>query len=95
VYVILVHHALKFTSFLIPDNSPSKEELLSSMRRSVAGNQRQARRQHHFLVSIKTQAKIGDAKKGRKVSAETKSNLSDVFLEQSFSRVRREEFAKS
>ena len=42
VYVIAVHYALKFTSFLIPENSPSKEELLSSLRRSVAGNQKTA-----------------------------------------------------
>ena len=42
VYVIVVHYALKFASFLIPENSPSKEELLSSLRRSVAGNQKTA-----------------------------------------------------
>ena len=39
VYVIVVHYALKFASFLIPENSPSKEELLSSLRR-VAGSQK-------------------------------------------------------
>ena len=71
MYVILVHYALKFTSFLIPDNSPSKEELLSSLRRSVAGNQKTSSSATSFFGLDKDSSEDWPRKKGRKVSAET------------------------
>jgi hypothetical protein len=60
VYVIVVHYALKFTSFLIPDNSPSKEELLNSLMRSVAGNQKTSSSATSFGLH-QDHAMIGDA----------------------------------
>ena len=65
VYVIFVHHALKFTSFLIPDNSPSKEELLSSLRRSVAGNQKTSSPATSFFGLHKDSSEDWRRKKGQ------------------------------